>query len=35
MKSAVPDLTMLAEAHGGSYPSFSVAETLRVTLPDL
>jgi mono/diheme cytochrome c family protein len=31
MKSAVPDLTMLAKSHGGTYPAFSVAETLRLT----
>ena len=33
MKSAVPDLTALAKSHGGTYPAFSVAETLRVTRP--
>jgi mono/diheme cytochrome c family protein len=33
MKSAVPDLTNLAKAHGGTYPAFSVAEVLRVARP--
>src|SRR5512147_251880 len=33
MKSAVPDLSMLAKSHDGTYPAFSVAETLRITRP--
>ncbi len=33
LKSAVPDLTTLAKSHGGTYPTFSVAETLRITRP--
>jgi mono/diheme cytochrome c family protein len=33
MKSAVPDLTRLAKSHDGTYPVFSVAETLRIMRP--
>jgi mono/diheme cytochrome c family protein len=33
MKSAVPDLTQLSKSHGGTYPAFSVTETLRLTRP--
>jgi mono/diheme cytochrome c family protein len=33
MKTTVPDLTLLAKSHGGTYPAFSVAETLRLTRP--
>jgi mono/diheme cytochrome c family protein len=33
MKTAVPDLTMLAKAHQGKYPAFHVAEVLRVSQP--
>lgn len=33
MKAAVPDLTLLAKTHGGSYPAFHVGEVLRVAQP--
>jgi mono/diheme cytochrome c family protein len=33
MKTAVPDLTMLAKSHAGKYPSFHVAEVLRASKP--
>ena len=33
MAMPVTDLTMLAKSHGGKYPAFSVAETLRLTKP--
>ena len=33
MKNSVPDLTVLARSRGGQYPSFEVAEILRVTRP--
>lgn len=33
IKTPVPDLTILAKSHAGTFPAFMVAETLRVARP--